>query len=234
MTEDSKYEPPESSIKDHAHTLARAGIGSVPIIGAAGVELFQALITPPLEKRRQAWMEAVTEGLQRLENAELCNIDELSENEVFIDTVMYASQTVLRNNHKEKREALRNAVLNSALPNPPDESRQQMFIGWVDELTVWHLRILRFFADPVRWFQEQEREVPQYVFSSSLEQILTDAYPELAKERELCDQIGKDLYNRGLAGTDSLRVSMTANGAYQPRATELGKQFLQFITEPTI
>lgn len=234
MTKKAKYDPPQSSAGDHVHTLARAGIGSLPMIGAAATELFQKLIVPPLEKRRQEWMKAVAHGLLELEEKQKCVIDDLASNDVFIDTVLAASQAAIRNSQEEKREALKNAVLNAALPNPPDESRQQMFVGWVETLTVWHLRILRFFADPARWFQEQGKQAPQYTIAGSLSQLLTTAYPELQKERGLYDQIGKDLYNRGLIGTDGFHTVMSGGGVYAKRATELGEQFLNFITEPKL
>lgn len=69
MTENDRLTPPASSPGDKAHALARAGIGSIPLVGAAATELFQILIAPPLERRQQAWMEAVAEGLRRLEYA---------------------------------------------------------------------------------------------------------------------------------------------------------------------
>jgi hypothetical protein len=230
MTQKAKYDPPQSSTGDNVHTLVRAGVGSLPLIGAAATELFQKLIVPPLEKRRQEWMEEVAQGLRDLEEKQKCVIDDLASNDVFIDTMMAASQAAIRNSQQEKREALKNAVLNAALPSPPDESRQQIFVGFVETLTVWHLRILRLFADPVRWFQEQGKQPPQY--PNGLSDLLTTAYPELQKERGLYDQIGKDLFNRGLLGTDGFHTMMTGSGVFARRATELGEQFLKFITKP--
>lgn len=232
MEDEQMYDPPQNSIGDHAHTLARAGVGSLPVIGAAATELFQKLIVPPLEKRRQAWMEAVAQGLRELEEKQGCVIDELASNDVFIDTVMSASQAAIRTSQEEKRKALKNAVLNSALPNPPDESRRQMFVGLVESLTVWHLRILRFFSDPARVFQDQGKQPPQYTIAGSLSQLLTTAYPELKNERGLYDQIGKELYARGLLGTDGFHTVMSGSGVYERRSTEMGEQFLNFISEP--
>jgi hypothetical protein len=65
---------------------------------------------------------------------------------------MHASQAALRNSQKEKLTALRNAVLNAALPNPPEESIQQMFVNFIDSLTVWH----RKFNCEVQHLGEQE------------------------------------------------------------------------------
>lgn len=232
MTDKAKYDPPDSTTGDHVHTLARAGVGSLPVIGAAATELFQKLIVPPLEKRRQEWMEFVALGLRELEQKQKCVIDDLASNDVFIDTMMAASQAAIRNSQQEKREAFKNAVLNAALPNPPDESRQQMFVDLIDSLTVWHLRILRFFLNPACVFQEQGKPLPQYTIAGSLSQLLTTAYPELKDERSLYDQIGKDLYNRGLLGNDGFHTIMSGSSVYEKRTTELGERFLRFISEP--
>jgi hypothetical protein len=232
MTSKLKYEPPQPSGGDHAHTLARAGVGSLPVVGSAAVELFQMVIMPPLEKRRLEWMELVAQGLRELEEKQKCAIDELSSNDAFIDTVMSASQAALRNSQDEKREALKNAVMNSALPDSPDESRQQLFIGLVESLTVWHLRLLRFFSDPARIFREQEKQLPQYVIAGSLSQLLTTAYPELKQERDFYEHIGKDLYNRGLLGISGFHTVMSGSGVYEQRTTAMGEQFLKFISEP--
>ena len=203
MTEPDKYDPPEESVDDHVHTLARAGVGSIPLAGATATELFNKLVVPPLEKRRQAWMESVAQGLRTLEEKADLDLDSLRSNDAFIDTVMQASQAAVRNSQQEKLESLRNAVLNAALPNPPEESLQQIFVNLVDTFTVWHLRLLDLFDDPKRWFQENERQPPDLMIGG-LSNVLDAAYPELGGRREFYDQIVTDLHNRGLLGVDSL------------------------------
>ncbi len=60
------YEP-EPTSGDTAHAIARAGIASIPVVGGAATELFNAIITPPLERRRQEWMIQIGETLRELE-----------------------------------------------------------------------------------------------------------------------------------------------------------------------
>jgi hypothetical protein len=227
------YSPPEPSVVDHAHSLIREVAEYLPGVGQPAVKLFEFLFAPPLEKRRQEWMESVAEGLRGLEENQHCKIEDLRSNDAFIDTAIRTSQAALRTSQQEKREALRNAMLNAALPHAPDASRQQIFVGWVESLTVWHLRMLRLFADPPSWFKANKREPQQHVITSSLSGLLTEAYPELKNERPFYDKIAKDLYNDGLLGSDSLHVMMSAGGAHQNHATQLGEQFLRFISDPS-
>jgi hypothetical protein len=226
------YQPPEPNWKDRGHAFARAGLGSIPVVGAAATELFQLIVTPSLERRRAEWMNSVAEALLNLEEKEKTRLADLASNEAFIDTVLQASHTALRNSQEEKRKALLNAVLNAALPNPPEESRQQMFIGWIDSLTVWHLRIFLVLADPPKWFKDNNKPVPEYHITSSLSGLITNAFPELHNQRNLYDQIAKDLYSRSLIGNDNLHVALSASGALQQRATGLAKEFFDFITDP--
>jgi hypothetical protein len=227
-----EHDPPKPTGKDTAHTLVRAGISGIPIIGGPAVELFQMLVMPPLETRRQAWMESIGSGLERLEEKQKTVIDDLKSNDVFIDTVLQASQVALRSSHNEKKESLRNAVLNAALPHPPNESRQQMFIHWIDSYTVWHLRLLKLFANPRAWYSENKRQPPEYHITGSLGQLLCDAFPELKDERGFYDKIAKDLYNDGLFGSEYLHVMMSGMGVYEERSTPLSAEFLRFISDP--
>jgi hypothetical protein len=224
--------PSKETVGDQIHTLARAGIAAIPVVGGPAVELFNVVIAPPIRKRQQEWMELIAEGLRLLEEKQRCIVDDLKDNNAFIDTVMQASQAVVRTANEEKREALRNAVLNAALPNSPDEAKRQIFVNFVDELSSWHLRILSLFADPPKWFTDHGRIVPQWSIAGSLSQLLTMAYPELQSQREFYDITGKDLFQRGLLNTDGLHAVMSGQGAVAKRTTGFADEFLNFISDP--
>ena len=227
-----KLTPPTETMGDKAHTLTRAGLAAIPYLGGSAAELFQLVLAPPLRKRQQEWMDSVAQGLRELEEKQKCVVDELKDNDAFIDTIMQASQAAVRTANEEKREALKNAVLNAALPNAPDESKQQIFVNFVDQFTVWHLRILSLFADPNGWFADHEKEPPRWGLGGSLSQILTTAFPELADQRGFYDVMGKDLFQRGLLNTDGFHTTMSGEGAMAKRTTALGDEFLSFVTAP--
>ena len=114
---------------DTLHTLTRAGLSAIPSLGGPAVEIFNAIFTPPLNKRKDEWIQSIVKSLIELEGkVDGLTLENLSKNEVFITTVTQATYTAIRNHHEEKLTALRNAVINSALPNPPNEDLQLMFI----------------------------------------------------------------------------------------------------------
>ena len=221
----------EKSSGDHIQAIVRAGLGAIPVAGQASIEIFSSIVTPPLEKRRLEWMKNIGERLQQLEKERKLDISALSTNDEFITTMMHASQIAMRNHAKEKLEALKNAVINSALPNPPDESRQLLFLHYVDTFTIWHIRIFHLFHDSNGWFQKNGRKAPEFSISSSYSDVLLAAYPELSAHRDLYDIIDSDLNDKGLFSSRGMNAMMSASGAFQKRTSELGDQFLLFISK---
>jgi hypothetical protein len=224
---------PKPGRGDALHAFARAGLGSAPIVGAAAAELFNWFIKAPLERRRDEWMAEVGERLKELEEKHGLNLADLQTDEAFVDTVLQASQVALRSAQREKREALRNAILNSALHHGPDESEQQMFLHLIDRFTPWHLRMLDFFNDPPAWFDHHKKARPEYHIGSCLDTVLQVAYPKLKPREPFYTQVCGELDNSGLFSRGmNLKTMMTADGWTASRTTERGKAFLRFIREP--
>ena len=219
MTDDI-LKPPKQSKSDVAYTLVKVGLTAIPYLGGPTAELFQNIIQPPLERRRIAWMTSVGEKLQSLES-HLFKIDNLKANEVFISAVMHASQIVLRTHQKEKIEALRNAIINVAKGEAPEDSVQHLFLNLVDSLTVLHIQILKLFQAPL---------APDTGFGA-LSHVLELNISELRGNRELSDLLWRDLTAHGLVSTVDLHVTMSCDGLSQKRTTGLGDAFLKFISE---
>ena len=226
------HEIPEATLEDGLHTLATAGIASIPIVGAAASELFTVILASPLEKRRVEWMNDVAEHLKELEEREELKLEDLQDNETFITTVMQTSQAAIRNHQSEKREALRNAVLNAALPHAPEEAIQQQFINQVDTFTVWHIRLLDLFKEPSAWFERQGVKSSVLPSLGNLEQLLEAAWPELQNRYDFLNVIVQELESKGLYSGGGLRTGMSPRGVYGKRTTKMGDSFLEFITAP--
>lgn len=230
-----QYEPPEPTGGDLAHTVARAGLSAIPIVGGAASELFTAIVNPPLQMRRQSWMEEVGNALRRLEQKRGIRLEDLRQNETFIDTVMQASQAALSNSHEEKRRALRNAVINAALPNPPEASLQHWFLSLTDAFTEWHLRVLWAAHNPACFFGEKVQDAHRKSGKGLIpvaSAVLSVIFPALQDKPEFADQIWNDLYTHGLVGSESQHLIKTQAGPPPRATTSLGDQFLRFIDDP--
>lgn len=158
-------------------------------------------------------------------------VEDLQSNDGFIDTVIHASKVALCCSQEEKRKALRNAITNAALPNAPEQSFQQLFLCWIEDFTVWHIRLLILFDDPVAWAQTRKRQFSEFWIGGSAS-ILEEAYPDLKNNRAFYDNIWRDLFIKGLVSGDTLHISIPGNQLLRRRTTDFGRQFLHFIGSP--
>ena len=197
----------------------------------ASIELFSAIVTPPLEKRRTKWMQEIGEALRQLEEKMGIVLESLKENDQFIDIALEATQIALRTSTQEKREALKNTILNVALSNPPEESLQNLFLSLIDTLTVWHLKLLELFNDPQDYIQKHGLQSGN-ISMGAMSHLVENVFPGLRGRRDLYDLIWKDLYSRALVTTDGLHARMTGSGILAKRTTKIGILFLEFIKSP--
>jgi hypothetical protein len=216
-------------IKDITHSIVKAGLGSVPVAGLFASELFTQIVMPPVEKRRIEWMHDIGERLAILETEGQVDLSELQDNPEFIDTVFKTTQFALRTSETEKIEYFRNALMNTATGESPDQSESQIFLNLIDIYTVWHIRILKLFDDPTLWFENNNLIAPTNIMGGGLKIILEIAFPELKGRSDFYNLIWEDLARAGLHNTSSLGGMMTSGGLMQNRTSEFGKRFLRFI-----
>lgn len=167
-----------------------AGPGTAALLAAGGaalaVELFSQTFAPPLEKRRDKWLMSIFEKLQELEQkVDGFSAESLAENEQFITTLIQATQIAIQNHQEEKLTALRNAVLNAALPNSIQEDLQVIFLNWINRLSNYHIKVLIFLDNPGA---SPDRKIPTI---------------KEYDDRSLIVQVAKDLEDVGLVKLES-------------------------------
>ena len=232
MDNEKKYKTPEKKAGDAGYAVVKAGLSSLPIVGAAASELLGLIVSPPLEKRKSEWMEMVGNGLRDLEQKIGIVLEELQNNYKFIDAAMDATQIALRTSKKEKLDALRNTLLNSALPNSPDESIRKMFFSIIDTFGVLHIKILELFQNPRKWFLKNQHQYPEHIMMGGLSNLIEIAFPMLKSKKEIYNQMWKDLYLRGLVSTEGLNLSISSAALEAKQTTGIGDAFLNFISNP--
>lgn len=222
---------PGRSKAEFGASIASAAISSVPIVGGAAAELFEFVLAPSLERRRDEWLrqlgQAVEELRQRMEDFDP---RDLENNEAFVSAVLAASTVAVKTHQQEKLEMLRNAIVNTVLPGAPDEYEQMRFLRYIDELTPLHVRVLSFLEEPAEWFDDRGIEKPNFM-AAGLSAMLELGLPELKDRRTIYDRVVAELDALGLSGAASaLHTTMTNSGVWSSRITELGMAFLAFIT----
>jgi hypothetical protein len=190
--------------------------------------LFNAVVAPPLERRRNRWLNELADRLYALECEKRLKLDELEKNEEFISAVMNATTAALRNHQCEKLAALRNAVLNSALGKYPGEAKGTMFLALVDQFTVWHLLILRELS------AVDSRPGQAYPPKTSFEEIaraVSEKNAELRSQQALAELIVEDLCRKGLVFWNG-GATVTYIRRRTTQVTPLGQEFLKYVSEP--
>lgn len=232
MTKFPELEPPAPGARDKIIDLIKAAVGELPG-GGILVEICGSFLRTPFERRTAEWQQTVGEVLWRLESEKGVDLEQLQKDDQFVDCLLQATQVALRTSQEEKREALRNAVMNSAFEHSPDESDRQMFIQLIDRFTPWHLRLLDFLDNPPAWFDRHGRKQPTYGITSCLVTVIEEAYPELKPRQAFYEQVCSELDSSGLCSVSkSLKTAMTADGWKASRTSERGKLFLQFTKRP--
>ncbi len=218
------------SLQDYTHTGVKAGLSTAPIVGGPLAEFFATVIAPPLEKRRDAWLIEIYRRLKILEGTiEGFKIESLATNEIFISVLFQATSVAMRAHQKEKLEALTNAVTNSAFNPSIDENLQLIFLILIDRYIPWHLILLKFLDNPRLYGETLGIKYPQWSMGGTAT-VLEYTFDDLKGQRNFYDQIVKELFSNGLIDSDTfLHTTMTDQGMFSSRTTEMGKQFLKFI-----
>lgn len=217
------YAPQSQGKGDAAHAIVRSGLGAIPFAGTASVELFSAIVTPPLVKRQREWMERVGNSLSNLEKFLDVDLESLQSDDKFLDIVLQSSHIALRTSQESKIEALKNTILNSALDLSLDESIKYMFLGCLDSFTSWHIKLLTYLDSP---YAPQNKSYDIATF-----EFIEHDFPELVGRQDFYDLLGKDLYSRALINNANFK-SPPDGGLSRSQSTSLGKEFLKFIGSP--
>ena len=219
---------------DAGLAVVKAAVSYVPVLGSAAAELIGFVVTPPLEKRRNEWLNELASDLDALQKTvEGFDVLALSGNDDFLTAIAGGVTVATRTAEQEKRDLLRHAVLNAALGRVPDFDMQSVFIGYLEYLTPLHVQLLRAFADPRAALAEVGSHLEDSLFvGAAPSQIVEEVFSGLKGRQDLYDFLWQDLFQRRLVSSDSPHGMMTKEGALSPRTTSLGQQFLEFLSRP--
>jgi hypothetical protein len=207
------------------YTIVKAALSAVPGAGGPAAELLALVIAPPVQNRQRRWLQELAARIQMLEEKAGITPEQLRENPAFIDAFLTATHSAVKTSSEDKREALRNAIVNSVLASAPPPDVQQLYLSIIDNLSPWHIRLLYLLKDPPGWFERKGKSFPN-VSMGSLDLLVRHAFPE-TQTIDL-GSVWRDLFTRGLINTEGLGMSMTSNGLRSPRTTSLGSNIVEF------
>lgn len=222
-------DPAVEPVEEKLHRAGRVAIGSIPIAGALALEVLNSVLEPPLSKRRNEILRQIGEAINNLIDEGLVTKAGLQQNEAFLSTVSEVCNISLRNHQEEKLSALRNAVINSALPTCPNDDYRQIFLNFVDTSTVTHIRILKLFDGPRDWLKLNNRPMP-YNTMVSLSQVVAHAMPDLFRDRDILNTVWADLHQKGLVEVRQLEMVLSQESCLSKQTTAFGSKLIAFLS----
>jgi hypothetical protein len=168
-----------SDNSDKNYNALKAVVSSVPAVGSLAVGFFDSYIVPPATQRTYKFLEILVQELEKLKS-KIESVD--FESPVFVTTFLHASQIAGRTHKEQKLEALRNIVLNSAIPTSIEDDVLAMFLNWIDGFTALHISTLKHL---------------HYLDTYALNELYI-YFPMLEQNRAIYNQVLKDLADRGL------------------------------------
>lgn len=227
VNQENKIVTPKETTTDKVYSALKASWETLPT-GSLITWLVENIWRPPINSRTEQWMKEISESINKLNLAD----NQLLSNERFITALTKATQIAIQNHSVEKRKALRNCVINSISEPKYDESLQTTFLGLVDRLSDWHLKIFIFLNED-NWTSKKHPLKDFGHAKNATFEIVQGNFDELKDREDFIELIFLDLRNAGLVsvGWESLYLTAINRAASLPKITQLGKEFLSFIKE---
>jgi hypothetical protein len=178
---------------DKDYNALKALLSSIPSVGPLGVSLWESRNPPPIMKRLHIFLGDLVREFEKLKSkVELVDF----ESAAFQTTLIYVFQIVIRTHQEQKLKALRNIVLNSAIPRDLDDDILTMFLNWVNIFTEGHITTLKHL---------------HYIETYTLEQFQAQ-FPLLEKNRFIYNKLLGDLADHGLISLKESYFTMEDDG----------------------
>lgn len=136
------------------------------------------------------------------------------------------------NHQREKLDAFRGILVNSAIRKDLSEEEKEYFLNMVNTLTALHIRILKFMANPIAYLEAAE--IPPGHIQGGFSKFFPVAIPGI--QLDVIKSAFGDLHRLGLTNTDqSIFSTMTSGQGLDllgGRVNKFGMRFIQFITSP--
>lgn len=210
-------------------SVAEAAASAIPIVGGPLAVVVAKLFGYSYEKRLVAWREQVMEQIRRLHQERGIAVEDLANNNDFLDALATATWIAETNCSADKRRYLANALFNVGAGTAVGADKQSIYLRYIEELTPSHMTMLIFLNDPPAFLARRCIPWPNFI-TGGLGSIVERALPDLYADKPLLETVTADLQRYGLTQNPGLNTIMTSEGLKAGRGTQKGNEFIAFIT----
>ena len=217
-----------SGTTEHLVKILKAGLATTPFCGGVA-SLMSDYIPSSKFQRLEQFAKIIAEDLNKLQN----KVDNAKiQTDEFAFLFENCFRGVAENYQKEKLEAFRGILINSAIGVNLSEDEKEYFLNLVNTLSVLHVRILKFMAKPFEYLNDNK--IPAESISGGFTQFFPVAIPGV--EIGVIEAAFGDLYSYGFINTDKKIFHAMTSGQGMDllgnRVTQLGANFINFCTAP--
>lgn len=213
---------------EHLVNIIKAGLATAPFCGGIA-SLMSDYIPSSKFQRVEQFAEKIAQDLNKLQH-------QVNESQLQTDEFAYIFENCFRgvadNYQREKIEAFRGILINSAIGSNLSEDEKQYFLNLVNTLSVLHVRMLKFMAMPIDYLNENN--IPQENIRGGFSDFFPIAIPGI--NLKVIESAFGDLYRYGLINTDKTIFNTMTSGQglhlLGDRVSPLGKSFIGFCTAP--
>ncbi|MCY4525864.1 MAG: hypothetical protein OXB89_04580 [Anaerolineaceae bacterium] len=226
---------PEPDSSDIAYGIGRAVLSIIPLPISPIAEM---MIRSPMDKRVDKWRIEMTKVVQYLnERLNEVELESLTHSEEFATTFLHVTRAAVSSHRKEKHEMLRNALLNSALPDAPEDDERTLFLNFVEEFSVAHVQVLKALRQTVAPSDELpiSLESRNWRLNDALGpffDFVGQAIPDRNLNFQTFLSILPDIHNKGLISNIHPEPHSASELYEQPKLTPFGRRFLAFLESP--
>jgi hypothetical protein len=221
--------PTSSRTTETILNIFKATLATAPFCGGIA-SLITDYIPSARFKRLEKFAEQIAEDLLKLS-------DRVNESYIQTDDFAYLFEKSFRgvaeNPQPEKINAFRGILINSAVRSDYSEEEKEYFITLVNTLSVLHIRILRFMAQPKQYLSDSG--IPEGRIVGGFSDFFQVVIPGVSLS--VIESAFGDLYQYGLINTDkSIFRTMTAGQGLHllgNRVSDFGHRFIEFCISPT-
>ena len=223
--------PPKESATDRVYSVVKGIIGAIPVAGSLAAEIFSLILVPPINKRREEWMNAVANKLQALElDYQDYSIENLKDNPEFVSFLIESTQVALKTHQEEKLLALQNGIFNFFLAESIEYDKKYSFVKIMDEISAFHMNVLAFLAKNENHIIT---EIRGYEALHQLYSVNKDSVDKFFFRKSVRDLEAHSLIRVSGDFRDFIRGTgfATDSGAPSIKVLDLGHDFLRFISD---
>src|SRR5438067_9923702 len=147
---------PGKEARDRLRAVVDAAIATIPYAGGALQVLFDEVLQPNFEKRREEWMRKLAEVLEELRSRmEGFDPASLESNEQFVSAVSQATRIAMGTHRQEKLDMLKDSLVNLVIRSGSSDLIVARFLRFIEELEPEHFLVLRYLSSPEKWYADK-------------------------------------------------------------------------------